>query len=1010
MWFRNFLFLLLIAFIPKNLLGQFIYTKQYTYENGLPTNEILSIYKDSRNLLWVGSRFGVIVKDMESFTLMKRFEKIQLNNISTITEDKNHNMWFGSYGQGLVKFSGQKYELYNTAKGLVSDRVRKLYIDDDVMYIGTQGGVSILDLKSNKLYNPSFEKNNNVILEALTFFKFKNKTYVATIDHGVFEVTRDKLIFVNSFNRLINCFLYQNKLYFSTYSGFYGISVADFFAKKNTYQKIDIPNVRDQSIYKKRHSLITSAYDNNSGNGMIAEFKHNQFVNQTTNFQITSEYPSEFYIDQSRDVIYFGSFDKGISEVHLNHFLNFSTIDNKKVIEIFRSNNQDYFLTPLGLYEKNNSKYSLKISRENFYSFMQKNRSKYEGFINQKNKDFQEINYNLKENELRFYRVVKGLNSFWISSNLGLFEIDLDANLLNYLPIRPFHFAYYNNQFVVANSTNGVAIIDDIYQLSYTKYPDSQGNVPKDVVSICNNDKAVFFGSSLDGLFKYENGKFISYLQTNQFKESKLRMIQCIGKDKLMVATELSKVYLLQIDGDKLYKLKELDIRKVGGDNISFIHVYGGKIVIGTNRNLLIFDEDKMFTINSNLGFVNKNISSSFFDGQYLTLGVENGFYKFNFNQFIQQPRKKEILKVTGLKINDEQYGYDKFLWFDLINKNLDFKNDENNLFLDFSIIDTEFPLNYKYRYRLNPDEKWSETFTDEFIYFRNLNHGKYKVQLEITNTINGEKQLVDLISLNIKPPFYLNIYFIFFSIIALGLLIYKYYSTKIKTINVINELKINQLNEKSKQENKRLSLERQITETRLVALQSQMNPHFIFNVLNSIQYYILDNDVDNALNSLGRFSHLIRQMLNMSTKNEVSLNEEIDFLKLYVEVENFRWKNKIDFQINVDQSINIYTLKIPPMLIQPILENAFVHAFDQNYSNPIIEINFSEDNDNLQIVVKDNGKGMIKKEDSNTIHESKALKIIDERLSLLNKNNGPNITLNSDDNGTKVTMVLRIN
>ena len=148
--------------------------------------------------------------------------------------------------------------------------------------------------------------------------------------------------------------------------------------------------------------------------------------------------------------------------------------------------------------------------------------------------------------------------------------------------------------------------------------------------------------------------------------------------------------------------------------------------------------------------------------------------------------------------------------------------------------------------------------------------------------------------------------------------------------------------------------------------------------------------------------------MLNLSTKNEISLKDEIDFLKLYVEVENFRWKNKVNFIVNIDDSIDIYNVKIPPMLIQPLLENAFVHAFDQNYANPTIMLNFNKLGDLLEINIIDNGKGMIAKE-ANALHESKALKIIEERLKLLNENTTKNIEITSDSDGTKVTLVLRI-
>ena len=348
-------------------------------------------------------------------------------------------------------------------------------------------------------------------------------------------------------------------------------------------------------------------------------------------------------------------------------------------------------------------------------------------------------------------------------------------------------------------------------------------------------------------------------------------------------------------------------------------------------------------------------------------------------------------------------------MWFDLIDKDLTLKNNENNITLNFAVVDANFAQSYKYRYRVNPDEKWNEYFYDPSIYLRNIQYGKYRVQLEITDTSNGQKQIIDLVSLNVDEPFYLNIYFILLSVLTLGLIIYRYNTNKIKTLNKFNQLKISQLNEKNTQENQRLQLERQLTEMKLTALQSQMNPHFIFNVLNSIQFYILDNDIDNALNSLGRFSHLIRQMLNLSTKDEISLKDEIDFLKLYVEVENFRWKNKIEFDVQIDSQLDIYRIKIPPMLIQPIIENSFVHAFDQNHLQPIIKLIIRIKIDYLEIIIEDNGKGNTTQITQNKTHDSKALKIINERLQLLNHNSKENIFIDFHEKGTKVRMILKV-
>ncbi len=1009
MWLRNFIFLLVLFLCSHQLSAQYVLTKQYTYENGLPANEILSVYKDSRKILWVGTRFGVFVKDMDNFKMMKRFEKVQYNNVWTIIEDSQHNIWFGSYGQGILKFTGQRFEQINTAKGLVSDRVRNLFYLDDFIYVAAQGGVSIIDTKSKKIYNPSFEKNNNIVFEAVSFFEYQNKVYVATIDHGVYEVHRDKLKLVNPFNRINYSFFYNNDLYLSSSKGLNVIPINDFLNQKLNFKTYDFPVFRNHNISDKRHSLLLAGYETGAGNGMVAELKNNKITDQTENFKITSDYPYRVFSSKTDDLIYVGSADKGLFEVHFNHFLDFYTIDNKRVIEILKVANTQYFLTPDGLYFQENNVFNKQIKRDAFYQYMLRNKSKFKDFLSQSNKDFYEIDFDLKEKNLRFYKMIIRHNSFIIATNLGLFELDFNGEFKDYLPNRTSQFTYFNNQFIQTNPFGRILVFDDLNNLKYHSYSAAQANVPKDVVSICQNKKAVFFGSSLDGLFKYENGNFISYLQNNQFKESKIKMIKCVGDNQLLVATEFAKVYILEIKGDELITKKVINIREIGGENISSIDIFGNSILIGTNRNLLVFNNGKTYMIGNEQGFVNKDIHSSIFDGKTATIGVENGYYKLNLENLLKQKNQSKEIIITSFKINDESFGIDKFMWFDLIDKDLNLKNNENNITLNFAVVDANFAQSYKYRYRVNPDEKWNEYFYNPSIYLRNIPYGKYRIQLEITDTSNGQKQIIDLVSLNVDEPFYLNIYFILLSVLTLGLIIYRYNTNKIKTLNKFNQLKISQLNEKNTQENQRLQLERQLTETKLTALQSQMNPHFIFNVLNSIQFYILDNDIDNALNSLGRFSHLIRQMLNLSTKDEISLKDEIDFLKLYVEVENFRWKNKIEFDVQIDSQLDIYRIKIPPMLIQPIIENSFVHAFDQNHLQPIIKLIIRIKIDYLEIIIEDNGKGNTTQITQNKTHDSKALKIINERLQLLNHNIEENIFIDFHEKGTKVRMILKV-
>src|SRR5690606_22602808 len=117
-------------------------------------------------------------------------------------------------------------------------------------------------------------------------------------------------------------------------------------------------------------------------------------------------------------------------------------------------------------------------------------------------------------------------------------------------------------------------------------------------------------------------------------------------------------------------------------------------------------------------------------------------------------------------------------------------------------------------------------------------------------------------------------------------------------------------------------------TELKLEALQSQMNPHFIFNAINSIQYYILKKDTSHALGYLGKFSKLIRSTLDQSSQIQVTLKEEIYYLKSYIEVENIRMDNRVQWVISGNALAKQEELLIPPMIIQPLVENVFNHAF----------------------------------------------------------------------------------
>ena len=210
-------------------------------------------------------------------------------------------------------------------------------------------------------------------------------------------------------------------------------------------------------------------------------------------------------------------------------------------------------------------------------------------------------------------------------------------------------------------------------------------------------------------------------------------------------------------------------------------------------------------------------------------------------------------------------------------------------------------------------------------------------------------------------------------------------------------------------QEKAKGMVQRRLSETKMEALQSQMNPHFIFNAMNSIQNYIIDHNIDEALHYMGAFSKLIRQTLNHSSKSSIPLSDEIIYLNTYITLENNRFNNKIGVQITIDEAVDADGIEIPPMLIQPFVENVFVHAFDHQSIKPSLEIHFYIAGDYLVATITDNGKGMggapLQK-----LNESKGIMLVKERLALFDAHNSNPIAITSElGGGTKVQINIAL-
>lgn len=237
---------------------------------------------------------------------------------------------------------------------------------------------------------------------------------------------------------------------------------------------------------------------------------------------------------------------------------------------------------------------------------------------------------------------------------------------------------------------------------------------------------------------------------------------------------------------------------------------------------------------------------------------------------------------------------------------------------------------------------------------------------------------------------------------------------------NKVVELKMAlQKTEDEKLNSVTLTFENEIANLKLESLRNQMNPHFIFNALNSIKAYLIANDKENAVYYLNKFSKLIRKILESSRTESISLEEELDIIQIYMSIENIRFDENINFKINNKLAQPLSNLKLPGLILQPFIENALWHGLMLKEGEKNITIAIFEEQNKVKLTITDNGIGRKKSKENSDKRtfkrESLGLQFAKERIDYFNKKQHTNyhfnfIDLTNDQNvamGTKVEFVF---
>ncbi len=342
----------------------------------------------------------------------------------------------------------------------------------------------------------------------------------------------------------------------------------------------------------------------------------------------------------------------------------------------------------------------------------------------------------------------------------------------------------------------------------------------------------------------------------------------------------------------------------------------------------------------------------------------------------LQRNREVPIPYVSEIQVLNRPYPYHDPSG----NEVLHLKHRENFFSIGFSAKAFTLGNEVQYRYRLSGFDDWTEAGSRRFANYTNVPGGEYVFQLQAANNEGIWNETLLEMPVIVDTVWWATWWFRLATAITAGALLYGIYFFRVTQIRRKARLKAD--------------YEKKLANVEMSALLSQMNPHFLFNSLNSIDSYIIRNESKQASEYLNNFARLMRLILQHSRSEYISLADELETLDLYLQMESLRFDHRFRYEIAVEESLRTSAVVIPPMLLQPYLENAIWHGLmhkkDGSEANLLLKI--SRENDRLHCVIEDNGIGRERSKaikaakPGNNHKKSMGMRITRDRLDLLNR------------------------
>ncbi len=501
------------------------------------------------------------------------------------------------------------------------------------------------------------------------------------------------------------------------------------------------------------------------------------------------------------------------------------------------------------------------------------------------------------------------------------------------------------------------------------------------------------FAAGTDGLFEVKDNCLQPVTQVNEKIRCRINcMIELPGKEIAFATIGKGIIIWNGENFDQISSfdgLKSNNINKLALDNT-------GLLWVGTDQGLssIKINKGKIQVRNFNLGtsLLSVQVNSIYCQDQQMWLGTDEGLVRFDSLKINRKVMEIPVY-IEKLLIKNISYEYDTSA--------LILQYDQNEVRINFTGLRYNRTKDIGYRFRITENDEWKFT-NSRSIFFPSLSPGNYSITIQARNW-NGEwSNKTARINFIIKKPFWQETWF---SVIVFALF-------SLMVLLLFNR-RLSQLRKKDK-------LLKEVTELKQQALFAQMSPHFAFNTLNSIQTSILKDERKTAIQNIGKFSTLMRRILEESRLKHVDIEREINTLTLYLEMNQLRFKEKFNYRFEIE-SAELYRCKIPSMLIQPLIENSIRHGFETMTGEISIVVSFFTRNNNLYCSVIDNGigfkKNLEKKSSLSGEHQSSGTSILKDRLLLYSKETGQEFFFEMKDiseegkglQGTIITFIIPV-